>query len=281
MAELWFQVLPRNQNDRSILVRGLQSAQLFENIKGYEMMLRAEPDRIALHNDVALLYAQTGNLEQVAAHFAAAVRLAPESAPAHYNLGTALFAQGKRDEARRDFLRALELDPGYANAYRSLGIVLQSEGRIDEAAGYYRQAIQRAPTDAVAHHNLGMLLQAQGNLGEAVGHYREALRINGDYVDALIDLAWALATSRDPGGRQPEEALRLAQRGAQLTRPPTSVVLDVLAAAQAAAGLFDQAVTTAESALALATAAKDDRAIRQIGQRLELYRRRTPFHESP
>ena len=279
MAELWFQVLPRNQADRNILVRGLLSAQLFENIKGYEVMLRADPDNAALHNDVALLYAQTGNREQVATHFAAAVRLAPDSAPAHYNLGTALFALGKRDEARRDFLRAVQLDPGYANAYRSLGIVLQSEGNIEGAAGYYRQAIQRAPTDAVAHHNLGMLLQAQGKLGEAVGQYRDALRIDGDYVDALIDLAWALATSRDPGSRQPEEALRLAQRGAQLTRPQTSVVLDVLAAALAAAGLFDQAVTTAESALALATAAKDDRAIRQIRPRLELYRQRTPFRQ--
>ena len=104
-----------------------------------------------------------------------------------------------------------------------------------------------------------MLLQVQRKLDEAVGHYREALRINGDYVDALVDLAWALATSPDPAGRQPEEALRLAERGAQLTRPQTSVVLDVLAASLAAAGRFDEAIATAERAIALATAAKNDR----------------------
>ena len=133
----------------------------------------------------------------MAAHFAASARITPDSAPAHYNLGTALLSQGKRDEARRAFLRAVELDPGYANAYRSLGIVAQSEGKIEDAAGYYRQAIERAPGDAVAHHNLGMLLQVQHKLDEAVGQYREALRIDGDYVDALVDLAWALATSAD------------------------------------------------------------------------------------
>jgi len=281
MAELWFQVLPRNQADRNVLVRGLQSAQLLENIKGYEMMLQADPGKASLHNDVALLYAKTGNLEQVTSHFAAAARLTPASAPALYNVGTARFAQGKREEARSDFLKAIELDPGYANAYRSLGIVLQSEGKIEEAAGYYRQAIQRAPTDAIAHHNLGMLLQVQGKFAEAVGEYRDALRIDGDYVDALIDLAWALATSSDPGSRQPEEALRLAQRGAQLTRPQTSVALDVLAATFAAAGQFDQAVTTAESALTLAVTAKDDRSVREIGQRLDLYRQRMPFRQSP
>ena len=62
-------------------------------------------------------------------------------------------------------------------------------------------------------------------------------------------------------------------------RPQTSVVLDVLAAAFAAAGRFDQAVTTAENALTLATAAKDDRT-GQIRQRLELYRQRRPFLQS-
>jgi tetratricopeptide (TPR) repeat protein/mono/diheme cytochrome c family protein len=277
MAELWFQVLPRNQADRSILTRGLQTAQLFENIKGYETMLRTDAGNASLHNDVALLYAQTGNREQVAAHFAAAAQITPDSAAAQYNLGTALFAQGKRDDARRAFVRAVALDPGYANAYRGLGIVAQSTGLIEEAAGYYRQAIARAPADAVAHHHLGMLLQVQRQLPEAVDHYREALRINGDYVDALVDLAWALATSADPADRQPEEALRLAQRGAELTRPQTSVVLDVLAASYAAAGRFDEAVTTAEKAIALATAAKNDREARQIGERLGLYRRRTAY----
>jgi tetratricopeptide (TPR) repeat protein/mono/diheme cytochrome c family protein len=281
MAELWFQVLPRNQADRNTLTRGMQSAQLFENIKGYEVMLLSDAGNAALHNDVALLYARAGNLDQVAAHFAASARITPDSAPALYNLGTALLAQGKRDEARRAFVRAVEIDGGYAAAYRSLGIVAQSEGKIDDAARYYREAIARAPADAIAHHNLGMLLQVQHQLDEAVGHYREALRINGDYADALVDLAWALATSPDADSRQSAEALQLAERGAQLTRPQTSVALDVLAASLAAAGRFDEAIATAERAIALATAAKNDREVRQIAERLDLYRRRTPFRVRP
>ncbi|MEP7309448.1 MAG: tetratricopeptide repeat protein [Acidobacteriota bacterium] len=281
MAELWFQVLPRNQTDRNILTRGLQAAQLLENIKGYETMLLSDRGNAALHNDVALLYARAGNREQVSAHFGAAARITPDSAPAHYNLGTALLALGKRDEARRAFVRAVELDPGYANAYRSLGIVAQSEGKIEDAARYYQQAIDRAPEDAIAHHNLGMLLQVQRKLDDAVGHYREALRINGDYVDALVDLAWALATAPDSTGRRGEEAVRLAERGAQLTRPQTSVALDVLAVSLAAAGRFDEAITTAERALALATAARSDSEVRQIRDRIELYRRRAPFRLAP
>jgi tetratricopeptide (TPR) repeat protein/mono/diheme cytochrome c family protein len=277
MAELWFQVLPRNQTDRNLFTRGMQTAQLFENLKGYEAMIRADPKNVALHNDVALLYARAGNAAQVEAHFAAAARLAPESAAAQYNLGTALLSVNKPGDARRAFVRATELDSSYANAYRSLGVLAQAEGKIDEASAYYRQALQHAPEDAMAHHNLGMLLQVEHRQDEAIREYREALRLNGNYADALVDLAWALATAPDAGQVQAEEAVTLAQRGAALTNPPTSIVLDVLGVSLAAAGRFDEAIAAAEKAVALATAANNDRELQQIRQRLELYRQRTPF----
>src|SRR6185295_7366527 len=55
MAELWFQVLPRNQADRELFTRAMRARLLSENIKGYEMMLQADRDNAALHDDVALL----------------------------------------------------------------------------------------------------------------------------------------------------------------------------------------------------------------------------------
>src|SRR5262249_31993838 len=236
MSELWFQVVPQNQGERTTLVEALRDAVRLENLKGYEMMLQAAPDERSLHDDAALLYVEAGNLERAAAHFAESVRLQPNSAAAYFNLGTALLAIGNREEARRDFERSLQLDPGYANAYRALGIILQAEGRLEEAVANYRQAIQRAPDDVVSHHRLGMALQLQGNFDEGVAHYREALRINPGDVDTLVDLAWALATTPLLTQRRPDEALRLAERARQLAPARSSVLLDVLAAAQAAVG---------------------------------------------
>jgi tetratricopeptide (TPR) repeat protein/mono/diheme cytochrome c family protein len=315
MAELWFQVVPRNQADRDVLTRALKLNLLPENIKGYEMMLRAEPDRVTLHDDVALLYAQAGNADGMARHFAETARLQPDSARAQYNLGSARLVQARRDEARQAFQRAVELDPTYANAHRSLGMVLYRDGRLDDASRAYQRALQLAPEDVAAHHNFAVLLQAQGKLTEAIAHYREAVRLNGNYADAhyglalafkaqgsnaeavthyrqalrslpdwpivMTQLAWVLATSPDPAVREAEEALKLAERGAQLTRPATPMTLDVLAAAQAAAGRFDQAAATARQAVDLATAAGDDLAARQIRERLDLYNQRKPYFESP
>lgn len=195
MSELWFQVVPRNQADRDRLTRDLAAALRRENINGYETMLRADPDNAALHDDVAVLYAEAGDVDRVAAHFAETVRLKPGSAPAHYNLGTAQLVQKKREDARRSFQKAVELDPGYANAYRSLGAVLQTDGKADEALANYRRAIQLAPNDPFAHYNLGVLLQSQRKFADAIAQYREALRIDSNYADAQRGLELSLAAA--------------------------------------------------------------------------------------
>jgi tetratricopeptide (TPR) repeat protein/mono/diheme cytochrome c family protein len=277
MSELWFQVAPRNQGERTALVQALRDTVRLENLKGYEMMLQAAPDNESLHDDAGLLYVEAGNLERAAQHFAESLQLQPESAAAHYNLGTALLGLGKRDEARRLFERALQLDSNYANAHRSLAMVLTADGRLNEAAESYRQTIQLMPGDSASHHRLGMVLHLQGNFEEGVAQYREALRINANDIDTLVDLAWALATAPLPAQRQPAEALRRAERARQLTPVPNSLLLDVLAAAQAGVGRFDGAASTAEEALTLARTEGDARAIDAIAARMELYRQRRPF----
>jgi Flp pilus assembly protein TadD len=195
MSELWFQVVPRSQQDRDAFTRDLRTRLILEEIKGYEAMLRADAGNSALHDDVALLYAATGNRQQAVAHFGESARLHPESAAAQYNLATALFSLNRTDEARRGFEKAVSLDPAYANGYRGLGILLQSEGKLDGAESNYRRALSLAPDDAVAHHNLGVLLHSRNQLAEAVDEYRSAVRLSPDYADAHYGLALALKAS--------------------------------------------------------------------------------------
>jgi Flp pilus assembly protein TadD len=192
MSELWFQVVPASQNDRAVFTRDLRARLIAEEINGDETMLRADTGNAALHDDVALLYAATGNNARAAAHFSESVRLHPESAAAHYNLATALFSLGRLDEARRGFEKAVTLDPAYANGYRGLGILLYSQGDLDAAERDYRRALELAPNDAVAHHNLGVLLHSRNQLDDAMKEYRAALRLSPDYADAHYGLALGL-----------------------------------------------------------------------------------------
>jgi tetratricopeptide (TPR) repeat protein len=303
MAELWFQVVPRTSADRLTLTRTMQAHLRPQNIKGYEMMLRAEPDNASLHDDVALLYAGAGNLEGAASHFAETIRIR-NSATAHYNLGSVRLLQGRRQEARVAFERAIQLDPSYANAHRALGITLYREGQLQDAAHAYERAIQLAPDDVSAHHNFGVLLQAQGKLDEAIANYRNALRFDSrhadshhglalafraqgkaaesvrhyrealqsvpDWPDVLMDLAWLLATTADLSVRNPHEAVQVAERAVR-SAPLSWQALDASAVALASAQRFQEATERARRALDLAIAAGNNEAAGQIRERLRFY----------
>jgi tetratricopeptide repeat protein len=120
MSELWLQVVPRRSEDREKLVRAIRDSVLPQEISGHEMMLRADPDNAALHDDAALLYAEYGDIERALAHFQESLRIRPQAASSHYNVGTALLRLGRRDEAARYFREAIAIDPGYVPARRSL-----------------------------------------------------------------------------------------------------------------------------------------------------------------
>ncbi len=84
--------------------------------------------------------------------------------------------------------------------------------------------------------------------------WREALRLQPDDVDALDQLAWALATSPEASIRNGPEAVALARRAVQLGDGRDADLLATLAAAYAEAGRFSEAVETAERAISLASA---------------------------
>jgi tetratricopeptide (TPR) repeat protein len=240
MGDLWVQMLTRTDQDLQTLNAALQVKHATEEIVGYEVMIRGDPARISLRNDVAVLYAGRGEPDKAARHLAVVVQLEPESPAAHYNLGTAL----------------------------------SSMGELHQAVEHYRQALRLRPDYALAHNNLGGVLLAMGQPDEALPHLRDAVQLDPQNASAHANLAWILATTRDAAARDVDEALRLAERATALTRRRDANVLDVLAAAQAAAGQFGRAVASCDEALALMPGGAPAAAVRE---RQTLYRQRRAY----
>jgi TPR repeat protein len=109
-----------------------------------------------------------------------------------------------------------------------------------------------------------------------VAYYREALNRDGDHPAATNNLAWLLATSRDPNVRDPAGAVAHAERAA-LRGGSDPRALDTLAAAYAAAGRYDDAVRVASSAREK-TPDGSPLAV-ELESRLELYRSGRALHE--
>lgn len=217
MGDMWVQMLTRTESDRGVLNQALNAKHAAEEIVGYETMIRRDPTRVSLRNDAAVLYADRGEPDKAARHLDVVAQLQPDSAAAHYNLATALSALGRLQEAVEHYQHALGLRPDYALAHNNLGGVLLSVGRSDEARRHFEEAVRLDPQNAGAHANL----------------------------------AWILATARAETLRDAGRAVRLAERAAALTGRTDASMLDVLAAAYAADGQFDRAVTTCDQALAL------------------------------
>ncbi len=272
MGDLWIQVVPRRRADLEPLTRDRRPMELAEDIVGFEMVLAADPDQVMMHDDVASLYMEFGQIEQAVAHYRESARLQPESPAAAYNLGTTLLQAGRLDEAAVHLERALGLDPAYALAHNNLGAVFRLQGRLGDAVRHFRQSLAILPDDGEALYNLANALMMQGALDEAVTLYGRALDVQPDAPEPSAELAWLLAAHPDPARRDPARAVELAERAAALTGQAQPAVLDVLAAAYAAAGRLDRAVATAETALGLVPAGRDDMAA-VIRQRLDEYRR--------
>lgn len=114
----------------------------------------------------------------------------------------------------------------------------------------------------------GNLLSSQGRFGEAAAHYREALKLRSDDAKVYMGLVRALLALGEPDG-----AVLIAERAAQLTDNRDPHVLDQLATAYHAVGRTGRAVQVARRALTLAVKAGKDDLAEAIRQRLEQYER--------
>jgi len=277
MGDLWIQVVPRNAADLRLLNDDRAPRELAEDIVGSEMVLAADPNQVMEHDEVALLYLQVGKVAEAVAHFRESARLQPASAAAQYNLGTTLLRLGDYEAAVRHLEQSLRFDPNYVRAQNDLGAALRLQGKPAEAIRHFRQVLLARPNDGDALYNLASALTVERQFGEAITYYRRAVKVQPDAPEAHAELAWLLSTHPDAKFRDPNQAVRLAERASRLTDRQDATVLDVLAAAYAAAGRFDEAAATARAALALLPGQSE--LASSIKLRLDLYTKGRPYRQ--
>jgi tetratricopeptide (TPR) repeat protein len=277
MGDLFVQVMTRTEADRERLDGNFHRKGLAEDAVGLETEIKVNPDLSTLHNDAALIYLELGQPDRAVGHFEAVSRLSPKSAVARYNLGVALKDAGRTLDAAQRYREALAIDPAYAAAHGALGSVLLKAGDTEKAIEQLQWALRLSPDDPETHLNLARTLVTTGKVEEGISHYQDALRHRPDCVPCLEGLAWLLSVHWDASVRQPADAVRLAGQAVELTHNGDAVALQVLAAAYGAAGRFDEAVRSAETAATLAAAARMADLSEQLRQQVVLYRQNRPY----
>jgi tetratricopeptide (TPR) repeat protein len=119
---------------------------------------------------------------------------------------------------------------------------------------------------------MGVALRGEGKVAEAIQQFEQAIQLKSDYVEALNNLASALATSQNALLRNTTRAIALSEQANHLTGGDNPIVLGTLATAYAEAGRYREAVATVTRAVQLAEVKSNSALISAFESQLKLYK---------
>jgi Flp pilus assembly protein TadD len=261
----------------------------------YRRLLELEPEWAQIWAKLGTALWRLCERDEAVRSFERALELDPNQPEALNGLGVAAMRAGDYGRATATFNRALASDPRFAEAHSNLGVALGRQGAWNHALDHQRTAVHWQASieqflrneganidqedvipDVVTYRcRLGFALFSSELKVNAFQQYQEALRRAPDWPKQFMATAWKLATHRSAQVRDPASACELAAQVCQAADKPSAEMLDVLAAAYAAAGRFSEAVSTAQQALQSASAAKAG--AQAIEGRLQLYKQGKPF----
>jgi tetratricopeptide (TPR) repeat protein len=207
-----------------------------------------------------------------------------EYAMAQNNLGALYLLLSQPDTAEPRFREAIRVFPANHIGYFNMGRIAIGRGQTNDAIGWWKIALLKNKDDVGSMCFLATARAAMDRYADAAAYYDRALRVQPENPFARSQLAWILATCPEPAVRNGPRAVQLARILPGLSGDASVRAYDILGAALAEAGQFDEAVSQAEKALALrrsqlpASAAADPYAD-EVSRRLSLYRRHQPYRE--
>jgi hypothetical protein len=176
---------------------------------------------------------------------------------------------------------ALQRVPNVAPAHDYVGLLAAARGDTQQAVAAFRRAHQLDPTDPRACRHLAESLMARGNWREGFAVFKTAMaQPLGPRRDTVVRAyAWRRATCPDAVYRSGAEAEGIIRSILQNDDQRHAADMEILAAALAGQNRFDQALTIAQRALALAQAGDQQTAAGRLQQQIESYRRQQPWIE--
>ncbi len=272
-----------------------------------ESALELDPSRPDPHAILADIALKRGDLAEVREHLARAEALAPPSAETRALRGCMLFTENDLAAARSEFEQAILLDPIEVRARYNLGALLLKLGEVEAARSQFRavndirpgdpeasialavieaknrpeEAIRlleavlaRSPGQPLALITLAGIYEQTGAWRKALECYEKSFESGLPQANTARDAAWILATGPDESLLDGERAVQLARYAFQ---HKADYALEVLAAAYARQGDFEQAVRTQEQSV---QRAQDAEQRRLLEERLQLYRARRAYTRS-
>jgi tetratricopeptide (TPR) repeat protein len=246
----------------------------------YLKAVRLDPGAREAYVGLGRLSVREGRLEEATALFAhVAGESDPKNADAVLKLGHALAREGWCEEAAAMYTRALQLDPGHSAARYGRGNMNATRRKWAEAVTDYREAMRLSPKSPLYRFALAHALDRAGRPADAQREYNSATELAPDWPEKVARSAWQLATDPDPAHRLGPRAVLLAEQASEARGGRSAELLDVLAAAYAEVGRWEEAVAVADRGVTAAEAGGRSGLAGQLRSRRDLYKERKPYRQ--
>jgi len=182
----------------SVCLNQQRNAEARENLSRSVKLTATYPDTLPnAWNNLGILAAREGRLDEAIELFRQALRLSPDSMIALDNLGSA-YRQTKRwKEAQDTYEEALRAAPADPEANYGLGMVYAQNGDTARAEQYLQRALKLRLVYPEALNNLGILYLRTGRRDQAVASFQESIRVAPDFDQSYLNLARVHAIEED------------------------------------------------------------------------------------
>lgn len=136
-------------------------------IRLYTHILQHEPDSAKICNNLAMAYADAGQLEQAIGLYQRSITLSDQFPQTHHNLANAYLQLGEEARAVEELQRAVALDPAFHHAWIKLGMIALHRRASEDAGQAFTRAIRAYPYDAQAYLGLAQAHLARGDVSAA------------------------------------------------------------------------------------------------------------------
>ncbi|MCP3981130.1 MAG: tetratricopeptide repeat protein [bacterium] len=140
----------------------------------------------------ALYLCEQGDAEGCLDSYDHAIERAPMMADAYFERGKVLLAVGRSGDARRDLEKAIELGADETRVLASIARTFARSGDVDTALREMDRLVVLSEESAQAYYSRGRLKLELGYSAESASDLEKAIELDERYVDAYVELAYAL-----------------------------------------------------------------------------------------
>jgi len=131
-------------------------------IKELENLVAAHPEYAPAHNDLGVLYYQTGSKDKTLMHYEEAVRLEPNDPNFQKNLADFYCVElGRIEDGLEIYLKVLTEEPADIETLMAAGYVCKAIDRHDDAKVFFDRVLDIEPWNLEANDNLNQLSPVQ------------------------------------------------------------------------------------------------------------------------